>query len=77
MNTHRLTSTLATLAGRPPCGRTVDAQYAPPAPLQPFPGFINTYLRNQDAYLANWDIGGSVPFPLRDPREQPRRPAQQ
>lgn len=38
------------------------AQYAPPTPLQPFPGFINTYLRNQDAYLANWDVGGSARF---------------
>ena len=41
---------------------SVYAQYTPPAPLQPFPGFINTYLRNQDAYLANWDVGGSARF---------------
>ena len=36
------------------------AQYTPPPPLAPFPGYINQYLRNQDPYLANWDIGGSV-----------------
>lgn len=35
------------------------AQYAPPPPTQPFPGFINDYLRKQDPYYANWDIGGS------------------
>jgi hypothetical protein len=39
---------------------TAHAQYAPPAPLQPFPGFINQYLRQQDPYLAVWDIGGSL-----------------
>jgi hypothetical protein len=36
------------------------AQYTPPAPLQPFPGFINDYLRKEDPYLAVWDLGGSV-----------------
>ena len=35
------------------------AQYAPPPPTQPFPGFVNDYLRKQDPYYANWDIGGS------------------
>ncbi len=60
MNTARLTSTLSTIALAFAVQSTVDAQYAPPTPLQPFPGFINTYLRNQDAYLANWDVGGSV-----------------
>lgn len=36
------------------------AQYTPPAPLQPFPGFINDYLRKEDPYLAVWDVGGSA-----------------
>lgn len=33
------------------------AQYTPPPPLGPFPGYLNQYLRNQDPYLANWDLG--------------------
>ena len=36
----------------------VYAQYTPPAPLQPFPGFINEALRKQDPYYSIWDIGG-------------------
>jgi hypothetical protein len=39
---------------------TVYAQYTPPPPPVPFPGFINDYLRQKDAYNAVWDIGGSV-----------------
>jgi hypothetical protein len=35
------------------------AQYTPPAPLQPFPGFLNDYLRKQDPYYSVWDIGGA------------------
>ncbi len=38
----------------------VIAQYAPPPPPQPFPGFINDFLRKQDPYYSVWDIGGSV-----------------
>lgn len=34
------------------------AQYTPPPPLAPFPGYINQYLRNQNPYMANWDFGG-------------------
>ena len=37
-----------------------QAQYAPPPPLQPFPGFLNDWMRKQNPYLANWDIGGSA-----------------
>lgn len=37
---------------------SVYAQYTPPAPLQPFPGFINEALRKQDPYYSVWDIGG-------------------
>jgi Alginate export len=35
------------------------AQYAPPQPAQPFPGFINQYLRQENPYLSAWDIGGN------------------
>jgi hypothetical protein len=38
----------------------VYAQYAPPPPLQPFPGFINDYLRKKDPYNSVWDLGGAV-----------------
>jgi hypothetical protein len=40
-------------------GPWLQAQYAPPPPPQPFPGFLNQYLRQQDPYNAAWDIGGS------------------
>lgn len=36
------------------------AQYAPPPPPRPFPGFMNENLRSRDPYLAVWDIGGSL-----------------
>ncbi len=39
---------------------TVYAQYAPPPPRAPFPGFINDYMRKQDPYLSVWDIGGAA-----------------
>lgn len=38
----------------------VIAQYAPPPPQQPFPGFINDFLRKKDPYYSQWDIGGSA-----------------
>jgi Alginate export len=43
------------------CG-AAQAQYAPPPPLQPFPGFLNDWMRKQDPYLANWDISGAARF---------------
>ena len=39
---------------------SVYAQYTPPPPPVPFPGFINDYMRKEDPYLSVWDIGGSV-----------------
>src|SRR2546425_9132913 len=39
-----------------------QAQYVPPPPLQPFPGFLNDWMRKQDPYLANWDISGAARF---------------
>ena len=38
----------------------VCAQYAPPPPPAPFPGFINEALRKNDPYMNQWDFGGSV-----------------
>jgi len=38
---------------------TAMAQYAPPPPPRPFPGFINEALRKNDPYMNQWDIGGA------------------
>ena len=37
----------------------VHAQYTAPPPPAPFAGFLNDYLRQDDPYLAQWDIGGT------------------
>ena len=39
---------------------SVQAQYTPPPPPIPFPGFINDALRKQDPYNSVWDIGGAM-----------------
>jgi hypothetical protein len=36
------------------------AQYVPPPPPTPFPGFLNEALRKNDPYMTQWDFGGSV-----------------
>lgn len=36
------------------------AQYTPPPPLAPFPGFLNEYLRKDDPYMNKWDFGGNI-----------------
>ena len=36
----------------------LHAQYTPPPPPQPFPGFLNQELRAKDPYWSNWDFGG-------------------
>jgi len=36
----------------------VHAQYTPPPPPSPFPGFLNEYMRAKDPYMNQWDIGG-------------------
>jgi hypothetical protein len=36
----------------------VHAQYTPPPPPYPFPGFINEYLLAPNGYTNHWDIGG-------------------
>lgn len=37
---------------------TGHAQYSPPPPPAPFPGFINQALGSIDGYTNHWDIGG-------------------
>ena len=37
----------------------VRAQYAPPPPARPFPGFANEKLRADNVYMSAWDIGAS------------------
>lgn len=39
---------------------SLPAQYVPSTPARPFPGYINEYLRKQDVYLSQWDIGVNV-----------------
>ncbi|HYG23504.1 MAG TPA: alginate export family protein [Verrucomicrobiae bacterium] len=38
----------------------VYAQYTPPPPPAPFPGFLNEYLRQKDPYMAAWDFSSTV-----------------
>ena len=35
------------------------AQYTPPPSPQPFAGYLNEWLRQQDPYLSEWDLGGN------------------
>ncbi|MCX6952243.1 MAG: alginate export family protein, partial [Verrucomicrobia bacterium] len=70
MNTLRLTSTLcrtallavATAALAP----VASAQYAPPPPARPFPGFANEKLRAADPYMAAWDIAANYRIRFED-----------
>ncbi|HEY8994228.1 MAG TPA: alginate export family protein [Lacunisphaera sp.] len=38
------------------------AQYTPPPPARPFPGFINEKLRANNVYASAWDIGVNVRY---------------
>jgi hypothetical protein len=38
----------------------LHAQYFPPPPAQPFPGYINQALRASDPYMNVWDLGVNV-----------------
>ena len=38
----------------------VHAQYTPPPPPAPFPGFLNEYMRAKNSYMNQWDIGGDT-----------------
>lgn len=40
--------------------QAANAQYTPPPPLAPFPGFANELLRKDNPYAAAWDISGSL-----------------
>src|SRR5688572_13745474 len=37
----------------------IFAQFAPPPPSRPFPGFANERLRSENVYMSAWDIGAS------------------
>jgi hypothetical protein len=52
---------LVTLAWAP-----VRAQYTPPPPPRPFPGFVNEALRAQNVYLSAWDVGASYRLRFED-----------
>src|SRR4051812_2636922 len=55
-----LTRTLTLSALAMGVAGVVHAQYAPPPPLAPFPGFLNEYLRKNDPYMNQWDFGGNA-----------------
>src|ERR1043166_6189136 len=42
------------------------AQYTPPPPPAPFPGFINEALRQKNPYMNQWDIGGALRLRFED-----------
>jgi hypothetical protein len=44
----------------------VRAQYAPPPPARPFPGFANEKLRAENVYMSSWDIGASYRMRFED-----------
>jgi hypothetical protein len=56
----RIRTILALAIAAPGLLGTLHAQYAPPPPLAPFPGFINEALRERNPSWSAWDIGGSV-----------------
>jgi Alginate export len=43
-----------------------SAQYAPPPPSRPFPGFANEKLRADNVYMSAWDFGASYRLRLED-----------
>ena len=38
----------------------IHAQYTPPPPLKPSPGYLNQYLRQEDPAMLAWDVSGSL-----------------
>jgi hypothetical protein len=60
-NNYRITRSLAlsAFALRAATG-IVHAQYVPPPPPAPFPGFLNEYLRKNDPCMNQWDFGGNA-----------------
>jgi hypothetical protein len=57
MNTIRRLRHQLALAALLGAASGLHAQYAPPPPPRPFPGFINEKLRATDVYMSAWDIG--------------------
>ena len=55
---YALTRSLVLSAFAAGAASVAQAQYAPPPPPAPFPGFLNEYLRKNDPYMNQWDIGG-------------------
>ena len=50
----------ATVLGFALAVASASAQFAPPPPSRPFPGFMNENLRGRDPYLSVWDIGANL-----------------
>jgi hypothetical protein len=48
------------------CAASLRAQYAPPPPAKPFPGFANEKLRADNVYMSAWDIGASYRLRFED-----------
>lgn len=64
MNTQlRFLAILALSAAALPVAR---AQYAPPPPARPFPGFINEKLRADNVYMSAWDIAANYRVRVED-----------
>jgi Alginate export len=60
MNRYRNRRFAALITGLVALCSSLPAQYVPSMPSRPFPGYINEYLRKQDVYLSQWDIGVNV-----------------
>ncbi len=61
--THRLAALLALATALLAPAR---AQYTPPPPARPFPGFANEMLRADNVYLSAWDFGASYRLRFED-----------
>lgn len=58
-STKRLAALLALASAALP---SLQAQYTPPPPARPFPGFANEKLRAENVYASAWDIGVNVRY---------------
>ncbi|WP_414662953.1 alginate export family protein [Horticoccus sp. 23ND18S-11] len=47
---------------------SIQAQYAPPPPARPFPGFANERLRADNVYMSAWDIAANYRLRYEDKR---------
>jgi hypothetical protein len=52
----KLTNYRLSLFGLVTLTSSVFAQYAPPPPARPFPGFANERLRADNVYMNAWDV---------------------